>query len=484
MKQIILILILIISGILSNAQKFESEKSIYVSIIDYDAILNEIKNYVDSELDDWKERKFDEKISDYEKRVTLENYELHKNQYTKEKLNSIANEIIKLEITDIIYDPDNEIFKITFNGLPAIYINVPSENKEAEIFKNNLKQLTFYSPEYTLDTNDKQFILTHLNIRSYGTHKNYIYDSKDTVNFEQMTITQHFGPLIINFPEPLIPEGKEGTIEIGYSDVDINLPKTKNNNPYAFAVVIGNKNYEKTKNDDFAISDAMIIKNYLIEVLGFNESNIYYKENATKGFFEEMFGTKENPNGKLKNNIVKESSDVFIYYSGHGAPGLRDKKGYFVPVECDPLYVELGGYSQEILINNLAQLSARNITIIIDACFSGFEIIENIKALIPEVSEPIFMIENGILISSSQNNQFSSTYNEKYHGLFTYFFLKAIQDKNKSDANKDNKLTYQEIFNYICDPINGIPAKARSLYNIEQVPVIKGNLKNEVFIKF
>ena len=29
-----------------------------------------------------------------------------------------------------------------------------------------------------------------------------------------------------------------------------------------------------------------------------------------------------------------------FYYAGHGAPGLKDNKGYFVPVDCDPQYIE------------------------------------------------------------------------------------------------------------------------------------------------
>lgn len=73
---------------------------------------------------------------------------------------------------------------------------------------------------------------------------------------------------------------------------------------------------------------------------------------------------RKNPQGKLYNNLQPEKSDVFIYYAGHGAPSVKDKKGYFIPVDCDPQYIEQGGYSLDLFYANLAKLPA-SITCII-----------------------------------------------------------------------------------------------------------------------
>ena len=267
-------------------------------------------------------------------------------------------------------------------------------------------------------------------------------------------------------------------------DLDMNSIQTKNKNSNAFAVVIGNKDYQNTKKVSFAINDAQTIKKYLINVLGYSEGNIFYLENASKSNFETYFGTKENPQGKLFNNIKQEISDVFIYYAGHGAPGLKDNKGYFVPIDCDPQYVEQGGYSLDLFYNNIAKLKAKSITVVTDACFSGAEIFNNISPIVITVSNPIAVADNCVVLSSSTGTQVSSWYNDKQHGIFTYFFLKALQDKDKSDKNKDGKLSFKEIFEYVSDKTEGVPYYARSIHGVDQTPAIQGTGIDNIFIEY
>lgn len=267
-------------------------------------------------------------------------------------------------------------------------------------------------------------------------------------------------------------------------DLDMNRIQTKNKNSNAFAIVIGNKDYQYTKKVSFAINDAQTIKRYLINVLGYNEGNIFYLENASKSNFETYFGTKENPQGKLYNNIKQGISDVFIYYSGHGAPGLKDNKGYFVPIDCDPQYVEQGGYSLDLFYNNISKLNAKSITVITDACFSGAEIFNNISPIVITVSNPIAVADNCVVLTSSTGSQVSTWYNDKQHGMFTYFFLKALEDKDKSDKNKDGKLSFQEIFDYVSDKTEGVPYYARSIHGVDQTPAIQGTGVENIFIEY
>lgn len=274
------------------------------------------------------------------------------------------------------------------------------------------------------------------------------------------------------------------TTKIQVPDLDMNSIQTKNKNSNAFAVVIGNRDYQSTKKVSYAINDAQTIKKYLINVLGYNEGNIFYLENASKSNFETYFGTKENPQGKLYNNIKQGISDVFIYYAGHGAPGLKDNKGYFVPIDCDPQYVEQGGYSLDLFYNNISKLNAKSITVVMDACFSGAEIFNNISPIIITISNPIAVADNCVVLSSSTGSQVSSWYNDKQHGMFTYFFLKALQDKDKSDKNKDGKLSFQEIFDYVSDKTEGVPYYARSIHGVDQTPAIQGTGVNNIFIEY
>lgn len=62
-------------------------------------------------------------------------------------------------------------------------------------------------------------------------------------------------------------------------------------------------------------------------------------------------------------------SDVFVFYSGHGAPNTET--GYLMPVDADPTALAISGYPLGTLYDNLAQLEARSVNVAIDACFSG-----------------------------------------------------------------------------------------------------------------
>ena len=288
--------------------------------------------------------------------------------------------------------------------------------------------------------------------------------------------------------EIIVQGTKQESIEIKsvslLSDIDKNLPIANVNNTNAIAVIIGNSNYANTKSVAYAISDAQSMKNYLINVLGFKEGNILFKENATLGDFNTLFGTKENQKGRLANTIKENISDVFIFYAGHGAPGLKDNKGYFVPVECNPNYVENSGYSLDVFYQNLAQLKAKSLTIVLDACFSGANVFDKISPLTIKVIDPVLTIKNAVVIASSSGTEVSTWYDEKQHGMFTYFFLKAIQDKDHSDKNKDGVLTYQELYDYVSDRNEGVPYQAARIHGIEQHPTITGDMKEKAFIKY
>lgn len=265
------------------------------------------------------------------------------------------------------------------------------------------------------------------------------------------------------------------------AEIDRNLPTTKMKQNDAFAVVIGNKNYKNTKAVKYAHNDARSIKKYLTDVMGFKEGNIFYEEDASLSKFRSLFGTDKNPKGKLYDAIKPNKSDVFIFYAGHGAPGLGDQKAYFVPSECAPNQVEINGYSLDVFYKNLNELQAKSITVVLDACFSGSGILENISSIVPTVKTGAG-IKNGVVLSSSANSEVSTWYEEKEHGLFTYFFLKAIHKQN-ADTNKDGQLTMGEIYQFVSDKTEGVPYYARRFNGLDQNPTIMGS-KDKVLIKY
>ena len=196
-------------------------------------------------------------------------------------------------------------------------------------------------------------------------------------NGEQIALGTKNGKLFLYDLRPLYgkyapPVAKQPEVKIAENNLKklaTQIPITKTKNPDAIAVIIGNKNYQKTKSVDFAQADAQLMKQYLIKTLGFSEGNILYQEDATLADFRTLFGEKDNHQGKLFNMVQAGKTDVFVYYVGHGAPSLKSGKGFFVPVESEPKYIDLSGYDMEIFYQNLAKIPAKSFTIVLDACF-------------------------------------------------------------------------------------------------------------------
>ncbi|NLR90970.1 caspase family protein [Flammeovirga agarivorans] len=258
------------------------------------------------------------------------------------------------------------------------------------------------------------------------------------------------------------------------SDVDINIPKG-GTNENAVAVIIGNKNY---RNSDvpavkYAIHDAEIMKQYLTQLYGYREGNIIYIEDATQADFNAIFGIKGNPKGKLYNYVKPEESDVFIYYSGHGAPNPESQEGYFVPVDTDPSLIQFNGYAVNTLYENLAAVPYRNLTVVIDACFSGSSdggmLLKSISPVFIKTENKILQDENAFIFSASASEQVASWYEDKSHGLFTYFYLKGLQ--GAADKDQDGRVTVEEMSTYLNDNVTYM---ARSLNNRAQNPQING----------
>ena len=275
-------------------------------------------------------------------------------------------------------------------------------------------------------------------------------------------------------------------------DVRKNIPETGMKNPKAIAVVIGNRNYDgrDVPAVDFALADASIIKAYLIQTLGYKENNVLYYTNATKGTFESVFGNENNHKGKLFYRAdPKGQSDLFIYYSGHGAPDIQSssekKASYLVPVDADPSNVRFGGYALDVLCNNLRQIPHRRVTVVIDACFSGMSdggrLMRDISPLgLPSQADSRARLpeQSTMIFTAAGSRQVASWYRDKQHSLFTYFFLKAL--RGDADADENKVLTAAEISDYVSDQVLSI---ARRHHSRDQNPEFIGN-KDAVMVQY
>jgi len=280
----------------------------------------------------------------------------------------------------------------------------------------------------------------------------------------------------------LQPANKEfrRTLDMLNASVDF-PPRTTVNRPDAVAVVIGNRTYKNSMLPavSFALQDAAAVRKYLTEALGYKDSNVIVLNDATFVDFIKVFGDANDHKGILYNRTKKDRSDIFIYYSGHGAPDTNTKRPYLVPSDADPAIIKITGYPLETFYDNLAKLEIdkkpKSVTIVLDACFSGGYnegmLIKNASPLYIETTSPALSVRNAVIFSSSKGNQISSWYPEQNHGLFTYHFLRTI----KTQIEEGRKGVAAAELEKALLGSDGVNDHAWRLYNREQDPLVTGN---------
>ena len=258
------------------------------------------------------------------------------------------------------------------------------------------------------------------------------------------------------------PSGKE--LPIVKSDVDKPFfgvtDKIMGDND--MAVVIGVEKYQDLPASDYSSSDAKLMKEYLVS-LGVKERNIelLLNERATQSSIKKTVET-------WLPNRIKSDSKVVIYYSGHGAPDAKTGDAYIVPFDGDPNYLEDTGYPLKRLYDKLGKLQVAEVIVLLDSCFSG----AGGRSVLAKGARPlVMMVDTGVLssnmavLSATQGTQISTSSPEKGHGVFTYYFLKALKDGKKDIA---------EIYDYI-KPL--VEDEAKQI-NVQQSPSISPDVEN------
>jgi len=261
------------------------------------------------------------------------------------------------------------------------------------------------------------------------------------------------------------------------SDVDTINPKSgMAPDPNTIAVLMGASNYKHKDvvKVEYALRDMYVMRDYLVKILGFTEDNVFAIEDPVLSDLTTWFGTPMSPDGKLARKAsVLSKPKVFIYYSGHGVPSLSTGDPFLVPTDCDPNYPEQGGYSLKQLYENLEVLDAADVTVIIDACFSGSSPQGTlIKDASPLIMEPLDFQKQTpaefTVLTAAGGRQVANWLNTEKHGLFTYYFLKGLKG-NADDG--DNQLTWGELKAYVESQVS----KAAADLDREQIPVFSGD---------
>ena len=256
------------------------------------------------------------------------------------------------------------------------------------------------------------------------------------------------------------------------SDVDTDIPTTNVVNDKMFVVIVANQEYQREQEVPFALRDGEVFRDYCRYTLGIPEMNIHLVGNAT---LNQMRYEVDWLKGALK-AYHGEAQGIF-YYSGHGIPDETSRSAFLMPVDGYGENLK-SSYSIDELYDELGDANADVVFYFIDACFSGATRDGGMMAESRGVainSKEGVLKGHAVAFTAAQGNETAYAYDEKSHGLFTYYLLKKLKETQGEVRLGD-----------LADYINKNVARSSALENAKsQHPTAAGTIEswNEMKLK-
>tara|TARA_B100001057_G_C22772272_1_gene920119 strand:- start:66 stop:1274 length:1209 start_codon:yes stop_codon:yes gene_type:complete len=280
-------------------------------------------------------------------------------------------------------------------------------------------------------------------------------------------------PKIIN----IVINSKEKKLTKSLEPLNPSKIKSINTNDKV-GIIIGIDKYEKAPSADFANMDAKYFYEYLNNVFGISDSNLKLLINDNA----DLVGTITAINKWLPGKIKQDSTELFLFFAGHGLASTNGEELFLLSQDSDPDLLNRTALSRKELFETILDLKPKSVTMFFDTCFSG---ISRDEQTLLASARPIRIIadeQNGIpenftIFSASQLDQISSGLDGAEHGIFSYYLMKGLE--GNADLNKDKKITNSELLSYMDQNVSN---KALELGR-EQNPSLAGD-PNKVLISY
>lgn len=335
-----------------------------------------------------------------------------------------ASKLVKIKLTGTISENIEMTVGNTgrteiISALPYVF-QIPKESLPVRLSfrSNNLEYASIEIPEKPIDE------IGHV----------YLLKQKDVGN-------------ITYYANNNVPNNEQPKTEIQGIDTTHGInaaPYTGLKTENTFALIIANEKYEMASNVEMATNDGLAVKEYCSKTLGMRDKQILYYPNATYGkmnkAIRDIKSIAQAYDGKI---------NLIVYYAGHGIPDNATKDAYIMPVDADGTDPAVC-FSLKKLYNELDAMHLNQSIVLLDACFSGAQrdgdmiVAARGVAIKPQEEKPQ---GNTIVFSATSDSETAFSYKEQGHGLFTYFFLKMMQDKK-------GKMSLGDLADYIVENVS------------------------------
>jgi hypothetical protein len=220
----------------------------------------------------------------------------------------------------------------------------------------------------------------------------------------------------------------------------------------AVAIIIGVEKYKSVPDADFANRDARVFYDYANRALGIKPENIslLVDDKANYVAILRAFRTW------LPTRVNKKTTDVYVFYSGHGLPSEDGDSLYFLPHEVERDLLDRTAINQREVIETIQRASPKSVTMFIDSCYSGqsrtgTSLLASARPISIAPKASTDFPSNFMVISASAPDQISSSSPELKHGIFSYYLMLGME--GEADVNKDGQITVGEMQTYLSQQV-------------------------------
>ena len=259
-----------------------------------------------------------------------------------------------------------------------------------------------------------------------------------------------------------------------YPKVEVSSSWRAPKNTRILSVAVGDFEDTSIQQVSNATSDAKHLASF-VRASGVPEENITLltNEKATRsGIIDAL--------KKLKMATTEETETAILYFSGHGAPIMKNGKivdSVIVPYDAKESSMKLTGIKMSTLREELSNVRG-NWIVILDSCFSG----KSGRSLMPKDVKALAVVpkdfnvvpkstKNTWWVTATSGDNYANSFQKKNLGLFTYYFTKALNGEEGVDANGDGLISLREAFTWTDSEVKAV---SRKLIGRPQDPEIIG----------
>jgi hypothetical protein len=235
-------------------------------------------------------------------------------------------------------------------------------------------------------------------------------------------------------------------------------PKQKPSRDRA-ALIIGVETYASAPSADFASRDAQMFADYAREKLGIPDNNIKVLTDTEATETEVLRALKV----WLPKAVKPDTTDLYVFYAGHGMPTADGTSAYLVPYDGDIQLLEDTAISRKRFFDEISATKPRSATFFFDNCYSGATRSEQqllaarpLTIKVEETDVP----DNYLVFAAGETDQIAGVEPEVKHGRFSYFVFKGLE--GEADANRDGKISAGELHTFVRESVGRFSAGAQT----------------------